>query len=510
MSINKLKFLNAYDTSKNNIYIEKIQSDTLKEYHKYIREFTKKINEFDDEELATKFKVYKYLFNDLILTLNEYNQVFTNLEDSILDEISDFFREYSQYSDGEELKRSFNLLKKIKSGEVENKIANRLIEIIKQNESDDIAIICLRDFSLFRENINNKFSHSINFYNQSQLLKENKLFETLIFIGPPYLFPKYNNIFYGKKIHYIMFDFLSSYNFKNTIINNNNRINSNLYENVELIKKEESDTLQPIDYYIDLKEENSYKIDKILKTHKISENGSQMQEKFSQGNLISLVNDKYFIIDKDSKIRVIRLNNTNKSEKELTVEKLKLNSIKKGDWILIKSDSDENLIINEAKKIIGEHKYYHYLENIKLYKKALLKKSRDYKNLEAFKNELIKNGINLKDVNTLKTWITLETIKPKSLMEILSYLNFSEISKKNIFYAAKEINKSHILAGKLILQKLSENIKEINYADFVNEMSEEKEYILETEDKGTFFIEEIEFISEKTKSFLKKDMNRLL
>ncbi|MDT3982771.1 hypothetical protein RPN65_03485, partial [Staphylococcus ureilyticus] len=173
-------------------------------------------------------------------------------------------------------------------------------------------------------------------------------------------------------------------------------------------------------------------------------------------------------------------------------------SLKIGDWILIKSDSDENLIKNEAKKIIGEHKYNHYLENVKLYKKSLLKKSKNFESLEGFKSELKNHGINLKDINTLKTWISLETVKPKSLMEILNYLNFSDIGKKNIFHSAKEINKTHILAGKLILQKLSENIKEINYTEFINEMSENREYILETEDKGTYFIEEIEFISEKT------------
>lgn len=385
-----------------------------------------------------------------------------------------------------------------------------MVEIIKQNRSGDIAIVCVRDFTIFSEKSNDELTQNITFYNPSQLLKENKIFETLIFIGPPYIFPKYRNIFYGNKIYYIMFDFLNSGNFQNKIIHNNKEANSNLYKNVEVINEEEPTTLKSVDYYIDLKEEINYKIDKILKTHTISESENQIPEKFGQGNLISFVNDKYFIMAKNAKIRVIRLNNSNKLKNELTVEKLNLNSLKIGDWILIKSDSDENLIKNEAKKIIGEHKYNHYLENVKLYKKSLLKKSKNFESLEGFKSELKNHGINLKDINTLKTWISLETVKPKSLMEILNYLNFSDIGKKNIFHSAKEINKTHILAGKLILQKLSENIKEINYTEFINEMSENREYILETEDKGTYFIEEIEFISEKTKDFLKKDMNRLL
>ncbi|MDT3982197.1 hypothetical protein RPN65_00580, partial [Staphylococcus ureilyticus] len=108
------------------------------------------INDYDDEELAYKFNFYKYFFNDLILTLNEYKHVFTNLEVDDLEEITAFFKEYSQYSDDKEgLKEAFNLLKKIKNGDVENKIANRLVEIIKQNRSGDIAIVCVRDFTIF-------------------------------------------------------------------------------------------------------------------------------------------------------------------------------------------------------------------------------------------------------------------------------------------------------------------------------------------------------------------------
>lgn len=507
MSIDKLEFLNAYDISYNKIYIEKVESNVLNEYFNHIKKIKKQINEYDDE-LYNKFNIYRYIFNDLILSLNEYSYVFSNLENNELEEISEFFLEYSYYADDkEELKEAFNLLKKIKNGDVKNEIANKLIDIIEQNKTDDIAIVCAHDFSEFSEKNKYKLQRSVTFYNQNQLIKENKIFETLIFIGPPYLFKKYKNIFYGMKIYYIMFEFLGSYNFKNTIIHDNKEANSNLYKNTKVINNDVKELLKPVDYYIDLKEESNYKIDNILKSHRFSE--KENQEKFSQGNLINFVSGKYFILGKNAKIRLIRLNISNILENELIVEKLKLNSLHSGDWILIKSETDENLIVNEAKKIIGEHKYYHYLENVKLYKKALLEKSTQFKNLEAFKNDLLKNGINLKDVNTLKTWITLETIKPKVLFEILDYLNFSDVSKKNIFNAAKEINKSHILAGKLILQKLSENIKNINYNDFFNDMAENKEYILETEDKGTFFIEEIEFIVEKPNEFLKKDMNKL-
>lgn len=159
--------------------------------------------------------------------------------------------------------------------------------------------------------------------------------------------------------------------------------------------------------------------------------------------------------------------------------------------------------------MIGEFKYNHYLEYVKIYKRALLEKFRYFNNLEEFKKELISNKIKLKDVNTLKTWLTIETIKPQSLNEILEYLDFNDVRKRNVIQAATEINKTHITAGKQILKKLSENIRSIDYEDFFEEMSENKEYILTTEDKGKYFIEEIESISEQAKEFLKKDMNRI-
>ncbi|PTH94432.1 hypothetical protein BU105_13450, partial [Staphylococcus xylosus] len=162
--------------------------------------------------------------------------VYRNLKNNELDEISEFFLEYSYFADDkEELKEAFNLLKKIKNGDVKNEIANKLIDIIEQNKTGDIAIVCAHDFSEFSEKNKHKLPQSVTFYNQNQLIKENKIFETLIFIGPPYLFKKYKNIFYGMKIYYIMFEFLGSYNFKNTIIHDNKEANSNLYKNTEVI-----------------------------------------------------------------------------------------------------------------------------------------------------------------------------------------------------------------------------------------------------------------------------------
>lgn len=507
LSINKLNFLNTYENSSNKIYIEKVFSDKLYEVNKCIKLFLNEMKYIEDEEVEHSLNAYKYFFNGLLLTVNDYSEVFKNLDSDDLSEIREFSREFYQLTSyPDELEKSFNLLKELKNDRLENNLAKKLLEIIdKATSKEDIAIVCYKDSSKFREENSNKLTKkSITFYSSSQLLKESKIFEKLIFIGPPYLFRKYKNIFQGKKIHYIMYSFLGDFSFQQPVIKSNYKINSNIFKNVKIEKNSESNQLE---YKIDLNEESKNKINKILNKHKVSEN--ENQEKIAEGNLIKFLNNKYFIMPKNVKVRTIKLDVEELSENKFIVEKLKLNHLKKGDWILIKTDSDENLIKNEAKKIIGEHKYYHYLENIKLYKKALLEKSKRHKNLEEFIRELNKNNIHLKDVNTLKTWLTLETIKPKSLIEILNYLKFNDVSKNKIFNSAKEINKNHILAGKLILKKLTENIKNINYDDFVNEMSENKEYILETEDKGTFYIEEIENISYQMKEFMKKDMNRL-
>ncbi|RIM88140.1 hypothetical protein, partial [Staphylococcus shinii] len=98
MSIDKLEFLNAYDISYNKIYIEKVESNVLNEYFNHIKKIKKQINEYDDE-LYNKFNIYRYIFNDLILSLNEYSYVFSNLENNELEEISEFFLEYSYYAD---------------------------------------------------------------------------------------------------------------------------------------------------------------------------------------------------------------------------------------------------------------------------------------------------------------------------------------------------------------------------------------------------------------------------
>lgn len=507
MSINKLEFLNTYDSSDNRIYIEKVNSDNLKKYYYFIKKVNKVIWELNDEELEYNFKRYKYLFNDLILSLDNYNNIFNDLEEINLEEIKNFFKEINQYIDINEVKKAFELLKNIKNGDVKNELSSKLLDIISTATTENIAIICSKNISKFKDEHSNVLNkNKISFYTQNQLLKEHKIFEILIFIGPPYLYRKFENIFQGKIIYYIMYDFFEINKLKNTIIKSNKSINSNLYENVNYIKNYKISNSS--DYYIDLKEEANRKVNDILMKHsyQVVENN----EKYAEGNVIRFVNDKYFLLSKNSTIRSIKLKIDSKSDNELTIEKVKLKNLKKGDWILIKSESDERLIINEAKKIIGENRYLHYLSNVKLYKNVLLEKSKDYKGLEELKSDLNSHGINLKDINTLKTWLTLETIKPKSLMEILKFLNFSDISKRKIYNSAKEINKTHIIAGKLMLKKLNEDIKNINYEKFIDNMAEFKEYILEVEDKGSFFIEEIDEISNQSKMFLKKDMNRLL
>lgn len=511
MSIDKLNYLNSYEKGNTDIYVKKVKSAILSKFNYYIKRFSILLNRIEDDELIENFHTYKYLLNNFILSLDDYQTIFKNkISEEDISEISNFFNGIVQYGeDKEEVLNAFNIIKSIKNGEVRNEIADQLIDVINQIKSrENIAIICAREFSIFKqEKLKSTVYHNIKFYTPGQLLKENMIFDTVIFIGPPYFFNKFTTIFQGNKIYYILLDFLSDYNFGSPFIKNNIMENSNIYKNVHSISNDSIIDSRIESDEIDLISEKEYKMNKIIKKHKYS--NIVNQEKFAEGNLITFVSDNYFIMSKNAKIRVLKLNIGENQENEFNIKKLRFPELKSGDWVLIKKDTDENLIINEAKKLIGEFKYNHYLEYVKIYKRALLEKFRYFNNLEEFKKELISNKIKLKDVNTLKTWLTIETIKPQSLNEILEYLDFNDVRKRNVIQAATEINKTHITAGKQILKKLSENIRSIDYEDFFEEMSENKEYILTTEDKGKYFIEEIESISEQAKEFLKKDMNRI-
>ncbi|MEP9852964.1 hypothetical protein ABDK10_09790 [Staphylococcus aureus] len=511
MSIDKLNYLNKYEKANTNIYIKQVKSNVLTEFNNYIKKFSNFVKSIEDDELIENFHTYKYLLNNFILSLDDYQTIF---EDSVsqedINEITDFFNEIIQYGEEREIVvKALNVIKSIKNGEVKNKASEELINIIKQtNPYEKVAIVCSREFSNFKQkNVNSIGNQNIKFYTPNQLLKENTPFDTVIFIGPPYYFDKFTTIFQGHEIYYIIFDFFSYYNFAGTILKNNQNENSNIYKDVHLILENDNNNVRNVNDEIDLSSEQEYKMNKIIKKHKYSY--TDHQERFDKGNLITFASEKYFIMSKSAKVRVLKLNSDKGYKNELNIEKLRFQDLKSGDWVLIKRDTDESLIINEAKKIIGEFKYNHYLEYVKIYKKALLEKLSHFNSLEDFKRELISNQIKLKDINTLKTWLTFETIKPQSLKEILEYLDFSNIRKQNVIDAATQINKTHITAGKQILKKLEENIRNIDYEYFFEEMSENKEYILNTEDKGEYFIEEIENISEQTKEFLKKDMNRI-
>lgn len=511
MSIDKFNYLNGYEKASTDIYIRKVKCTILMEFHYYIKKFSNFVRSLEDDELTEKFHTYKYLLNNFILSIDDYQTIFEDrVSNEDLKEITEFFNEIIQYGeDREVVEKALDVIRIIKNGKVKNKVSTEVIDIIKQTEHyEKIAIVCSREFSNFKQdNLICLGNQNIKFYTPNQLLKEYIFFDTVIFIGPPYFFDKFTTIFQGNKVYYIIFDFFSYYNFDEKIIKNNEYKNSNIYKDVHLMLENDDKNVRRIDDEIDLTSEQEYKMNKIIKKHKYS--STEQQEKFDKGNLITFASEKYFIMSKSAKIRVLKLNNDKGYKNEFNIEKLRFQELKSGDWILIKRDTDESLIINEAKKIIGENTYNHYMEYVKIYKKALLEKLKKFNSLEDFKRELIRNEIKLKDVNTLKTWLTIETIKPQSLKEILEYLNFNNIRKNNVIEAATQINKTHITAGKQILKKLEENIRNIDSENFVEEMPENKEYILNTEDKGEYYVEEIENISEQAKEFLKKDMNRI-
>ncbi|PTI95751.1 hypothetical protein BU048_12555, partial [Staphylococcus simulans] len=112
--------------------------------------------------------------------------------------------------------------------EIENKIDKELKNLLRENEGQEVAIVSF-------ESLEKKYNiDKVDVYHPNKLLKGNELYDVVIFIGTPSLFPEYQTTFFGKEIYYISHE-IYNFNFKTEpILNKSKSALSNLYENVNL------------------------------------------------------------------------------------------------------------------------------------------------------------------------------------------------------------------------------------------------------------------------------------
>lgn len=505
MRTNVLAFLNDYTYSSNNIRQVRVDSREVKQFHKIYENFYRKLGQYS-KELQDELKVLKPLNFYLQISCLDYSELVDEKLDEVMEQkIVEFFNEIYNLDDPT-LIHLVELYQKILNqfleNEIENKIDKELKNLLRENEGQEVAIVSF-------ESLEKKYNiDKVDVYHPNKLLKGNELYDVVIFIGTPSLFPEYQTTFFGKEIYYISHE-IYNFNFKTEpILNKSKSALSNLYENVNL----EADDIKLRDK--PFMDDEAISVEKEMKINYLVEKytGKSETELISNipGYMIPFTKSRVYFVPEGARVHVLKISNDTVSGEDLQVHRENLSKLEKGDWVIIKKSTASKYLSEIAMKLIGRRNYENYNSYIKEYKNDLLKKLEEKGSLKILFRDMRREGINISDIMLLKNWIYGETIKPRVLNKILKYLNYSDMKIQQTLIAAGEIVKSHMKAGRESNKNLNEKIQMIDNEEIMEEMIQHEEYEFELEGVGEFLVQQIQYSPQKLENIDVNNMYRLL
>ncbi|WP_114604325.1 hypothetical protein [Staphylococcus sp. EZ-P03] len=505
MRTNVLAFLNDYTHSSNKIQQVRVDSKEVKQFHKIYENFYRKLGHYS-KELQDQLKVLKPLNFYLQISCLNYSELIDEKLDEVMEKkIVEFFNEIYNLDDPT-LIHLVELYQKILNqfleNEVDNKIDKELNHLLRENEGERIAIVSF-------ESLEKKYNiEKVDVYHPNKLLKRNELYDVVIFIGTPSLFPEYQTTFFGKEIYYISHD-IYNINFKTeSILNKSKNALSNLYEKVNL----EADDFKLRDK--PFMDDEAVNVEKEIRINYLVEKYTGKSESELNSNIpgymIPFTKGRVYFVPEGARVHTLKISNDAVLGEDLQVQRETLKNLEKGDWIIIKKSTASKYLSEIAMKLIGRRNYENHYSYIKKYKDDLLEKLEEKGNLKNLFSDMRREGVNISDIMLLKNWVYGETIKPRVLTKILKYLNYSDEKIQQTLIAAEEIVRSHKKAGRESNKNLNEKIQMIDNEEIMEEMIQHEEYEFELEGVGEFLVQQIQYSPQKLEDIDVYHMYRLL
>ncbi|MED4111200.1 hypothetical protein, partial [Halalkalibacterium halodurans] len=452
-------------------------SESLEKYRKEVQ------GRYDgDEHLKEVLDLLRRAFFKLTGSFLPYNKVISDdLQNELLIKFYQIKNSYPELFSSLVMR----IAKSIK--EITEASENSMVEYLQNylnnlKGSQKIAIVTKRALSLGEKKdfVNGLIkSHKINYYTENSFRREVNIFNEVCYIGSPNYFGEYvRNTFKGSRITFITYEmFTNSMEPKSQLRDLNKKgVYSTLYNQVTIEKTIQKKVM------INLEEKESLNIavNRLLEEQQRTvSNSSDVIE----ASIVYLENDRFLFAPQDSKVRVFF-----PEEKSNFVKQKNFKDVEEDDYIVIRNESDTKLIVEVADQILKLNaKSYRMLQ--RKWKKRL-RYNVEKKGINRI-SQILSKKYHLKTASTvsIRNWCNENSICPTELPELLKALKFTEEEVKEIYNKMKEIKRAHLKAGRLISNKLMNELS----TEILQELREQGYYTFTSEefDGASFNIERV-------------------
>lgn len=448
MDIDFLKFL--YEDQKKVEFLH-VKQDEFSQLYASMKVLSKEVNTYYEHE--------DDLIELLIAIRKGVNKFFTSIENyqNIIDsDLNSLIRYLS------EIKMKYEELFKIYG----SPIVKSLISIKQQYNDMNFLVEELRPYlnPKRKQCIVVRYESTIEAIKDVPVIKASKylrlgeFYEEAFFIGSPDFYDnRFSQLFLANRTYFITYEFFQNKikrvkRFK--LLKKSEQIDT-LFQNVSIARGNTGEVAS-----IDFGEiqQEILSTDEILLRHEKNAKYAKIYEQV-EAKLVLLENKYYTFIPLKTKIRTI-------DKDKLAITNRTINEINIGDWILFRNNSNSDLVIDVANRILGEkHKIY---RKYQILWKTRLESAIDSNGIDKVIRVFQKKGIKQSNLINIHNWLSPTNIRTNNFEQLLLALKFKEDDVQRILDATEALNRAHLKAGREITSEL---IKELN-EDKVEEIIE--------------------------------------
>lgn len=480
-----LDFINSIYNEQKIVRFLHIHNEKISTLYECCRTLNKEIiKKYEHEDyLSEIFREFRKIINRFFTSFDLYESIF----EEFLNMIFEYFRKIKmQFPELFEL-YCIPIAKVLQEIQKTDSQTNFLHEVIKDNiynvltENSCIVTRFQGDFETLDVG-----AFNIPVLKSSEYVKQGEFYDFAIFIGSPEFFDKrFSKIFLSKTTYFVSYDIFQnrlkrskSFN----ILKKSHTINT-LFSNVTISNGYKGNQFQ-VDFG-QIQAELLNKDDILKKHEKYAKKLHDIQK--VEANLVILKNNFYTFLQTGSNVRKI-------NRETLSLMKDNIRDIGKGDWLLFRNNTNSDLIIEVANKLLGDE--YERCRKWQAKWKRRIRKNIERNGTERMIIYLRENGVTTASVQYLRNWLAEENISMKQFDELLVALKFKPDEVEIIKDVSKKLHSAHISAGreitKTLLDELDENIiddvVDNGYATFTSHLVE----------GASFNIEVIEEVETKT------------
>lgn len=506
MHTEKFNLLTEYEEAQQKIKFLNVYSTKLEKLYENIKKIEYKVNSSNSSELEEFLISLRRLKTIIYATIDNFPDKLNNFFiEKDWDDIIYLFTLLSEL-DYETIllaRETFEIIKELRNGNIENPLKRKTLELLNQYKDKRIAVVANY---LDEDFLNN--AKDYDYLKPNRLVKTFKLYDVVIFIGTPYLYPKFDTVFLGTTIIYLSYNIFKNHLSKIQFISNNIPEANCLYKNIDIQNKEKF--LLPKYTEVAIADAERFNLNKWIDRKKKEKNYSDVNhEDLIEGQIIQLEKNKHIIVSPDSTLRIINTKTNHIERKELIIKTDKVNNLITGDWIIIKNSTEEEYLINKSKELFGFVEYESKMQLVNEYKDALYNQKVRLGSLDALLKDMKNNHVKVSSIVLLKSWLD-STIRPRNLEDILLYLGYNDYDLSKTINAAEFINSAHRHAGYELSKNIMNYLKDINMQELEESMLIEGEYSFNIKTIGVFNIESVKSVIENPIILQSKDMYKII